>query len=641
MSEPPKKSFSEMRRELARQRGRTLPEDEEQKTPLHIVPSMPEEFIPDVLGDRSEEDLEIDGIIESIEILDAYRRWIGKEVNEKETSKREGLHVSCPNPHHRDKNPSAFINQDKKLWRCELCDDGGDVYDLAAIKFGYDRPGYKDGKTFYELRLEMAESYGYRVKKISGKTIVWKEEPEPDPSDQGGSSAEPEDKASEEEPSASVTVLHDKDVEDEATDQINYPSLDWREFVPHDTFLRKYMDACCNDDAPEEYHFWHGLLALGHAVGRKVYFDDSPNVYGNLLVCLLGGTGYGKSRSRRWLNTVLRGAVPWNENAATGCKLAPVAASGENLIAQFEYVAADPTNPKGPGLRLPVNGIVDYSEFSALLARAARMGASLKQTIMDLHDGFDEVSTSSNTGGTRIAVEPFCSITTTTQPKAVRPLLSRFDASSGFLNRWLFVGGPKKKREVLGGTRSKIQVNLDPAIEELKRIRAWGAASRSVWFDAEATAEAFKEYILTVVDPIRLRDETEMLTRLELTMKRLVLLFAINERKTEITMQDLDRLKPILDYLVVCYGILSAEIGITQIQEISSELLRHIRNIEEKTGRGASARDLGLRMKRKNYSPDLIKKALDTMIGLDWIDIEKPEKKSPGRPTLRYKVVGE
>jgi hypothetical protein len=44
-------------------------------------------------------------------------------------------------------------------------------------------------------------------------------------------------------------------------------------------------------------------------------------------------------------------------------------------------------------------------------------------------------------------------------------------------------------------------------------------------------------------------------------------------------------------------------------------------------------------MKRKNYSPDMIKRALDTMVGLDWLDIDKT--KGPGRPSIRYKVVGE
>ena len=67
------------------------------------------------------------------------------------------------------------------------------------------------------------------------------------------------------------------------------------------------------------------------------------------------------------------------------------------------------------------------------------------------------------------------------------------------------------------------------------------------------------------------------------------------------------------------------------------EILRHIKNIQAKTGRGASARDLALRMKRKNYSPDMINKALKTMEDLDWIDRDKT-KGQVGRPTIRWTV---
>lgn len=647
MTDKPK-SFAQMREELAAKRGRKIELEQTPKRSLQSVPAVDEDLIPDVLGDRSEDDIQIDGIVESIDILDAYRRWIGKEVDEKTTGQKEGIKVSCPIPGHRDSHPSAWLNLEKKTWFCGGCQEGGDLYDVAAIHFGYARPDYKDGKTFHDLRKEMAESYGYRFKQIAGTEVIWKEEasevasPTTDDDVESGVTIPPDtssDSVETDSNSGTVTTLFEKDVESSEAD-IDYPTLDWRTIIPENTFLYEYLKATAHDDSPEEYHFWHGLLALGHAVGRNVFLNDTRPVYSNLLVCLLGGTGFGKSRARAWLDEVIEEALPFRDNGldTTGCKLVPVPASGENLINQFQHIASDPSVPKGSlgNIRTPVNGIVDYDEFASLLARASRQGATLKQIIMAFSDSRPRISTSSNTGGTFEAYHPFCSITASTQPKAVRPLLSRTDTSSGFLNRWLFIGGPRKKREVMGGIHSNIRVDLTAACNELKRVRGWGAVERDVRFTEDGLIE-YERFVRKSVFPVQEHDESDLLTRLDLTMKRLVLLLCINECKVEADESIVKRCEPILQYLIQCYGILSAEIGITQMAEITSEILRHIENIQQKTGRGASARDLSQRMKRKNYSPDLIKRALETMVALDWIDVDK--SKGVGRPTLRYRVV--
>lgn len=656
----PSLSPSENRRNQLAARGESIPAAVEKTAQKAVEERFEPDLVPDVLSDRSEVDQEIDRVIDSIDILDAYRRWIGKEVDEKTTSQTEGIKVSCPNPGHRDSHPSAWVNSDKKTWFCGGCQEGGDIYDLGAIKFGFSRPEYKDGKTFHELRREMAEAYGLRTKKVAGEEVAWVEEPadsgeveaEPvsrnlavvreEPEEQQASDAEDEDRGEDTdapvEGQGTVTVLHDKDVDVE-DEMIDYPSINWKEIVPPDTFLWEYLSACSNDDSPEEYHFWHGLCALGHAVGRDVYLDDLKHVYGNMMLTLLGGTGYGKSRSRYWLDDVLEEVLPYRDNGldTEGCKLCPVPGSGENLIKQFEHIATDPSLPKGsPTIHTPVNGIVDFDEFASLLSRAMRPGNILKPVIQEFSDCKNRISISSNTSGTFEAYKPFCSITSTTQPKALRTLLSRYDTGSGFLNRWVFVGGKRKKRESVGGRWSGIRVDLDPAKEHLKRVRAWGSASRMVEFDREGY-EAWDEWFHNTIEPIQLNDETDLLPRIGLTMKRILLLFSINEKRTEIRAEDVERIKPLFTYLLRCYGIVNSEIGITQISEITTELLRHIQRIEEKTGRGASARDLQLRLKRKNYSPDMVSKALKTMTELDWIDIDK--QKGPGRPTLRYKVV--
>jgi hypothetical protein len=634
-------SFAERRRRLAEQRGRALPEGETDRQPLKTVPPVDDDLVPDVLSsEQSEENLKIDAIIKGMDPISAYRKWIGKKVVEKEVTWQE-CHISCPIPGHVDAHPSAWIltkpkgSKPRGTWFCGGCQEGGDLYDLAAI--GFKVSNYRDGKNFHDLRRQMAESFGYRFKTVSGTEVAWKEDEnktEPGIADDAPTIGATDKKKN------PVTVLYAKDVdEDDEADYIVYPVLDWKKLVPEETFLHDYLVATTHDDSPEEYHFWHGCLALGHAVGRNVYLNDTRPVYSNLLVCLLGGTGFGKSRSRYWLDEVIEAALPFHDNGldTSGCKLVPTPGSGENLINHFQHIAQDPSMGKMPiQIRTPVNGIVDYDEFASLLARSARQGSTLKQIIMGFSDGRTRINTSSNTGGTFEAFEPFCSITASTQPKAIRPLLVRTDTASGFLNRWLFIGGPKKQREVMGGSHSSIKVDLDPAIERLKRVRGWGATTRDVTFSEEALDE-YEKFVRYKVFPVQAKDDTDLLTRLDLTMKRLVLIFCINEHKTEVDKELVKRVEPILDYLIACYSILNAEIGITHMQELTTELLRHIKRIEESTGRGASARDLALRLKRKNHSPDLINKALKTMQELDWIDVDKT--KGPGRPTIRYKVV--
>lgn len=638
---------SENRRNQLAAMGK-LKEDEKPKSEFtKPEQKFEEDLVPDVIPERSEVDIQIDNVIDNIDILDAYRRWIGKEVDEKTTSQTEGIKVSCPNPGHRDKHPSAWINRDKKTWFCGGCQEGGDVYDLGAIKFGYPRPEYKTGKTFHDLRRDMAESYGLKTKKLAGEEVAWIEEPEaPVPPklklvpSEPELEAEPEPKPElkQEVKTKSVTTLHDKDVEVE-DELIIYPSLEWKEIVKPDTFLWEYMTACSNDDSPEEYHFWHGLVALAHTVGRNVYLDDIKPVYGNMMLCLLGGTGFGKSRSRYWMEDVLDEVVPFRDNGldTEGCKQCSTPGSGENLIKQFEHIARDPSYPTTPlNVYTSVNGIVDYDEFAGLLTRAMRQGSTLKTYIQQFADCKRRISNSSNTGGVTEAHNPFCTVTASTQPKAIRTLLTKYDTGSGFLNRWVFVAGPRKKRESIGGKRSRIRVNLGPAKEKLKKLRAWGATERVVELTDDGY-EMFDQWFHSTIEPIQLKDETDLLPRIGLTMKRLLLLFAVNEKRTDVSAEDVERIKPLLNYLIQCYGLVSAQIGISLVSEVAEEIVRHIQRIEENTGRGASARDLHLRMKHKNYSPDIVSKTLKTLTELDWIDAEKT--KGPGRPTLRYRVV--
>lgn len=626
----------EFKRRQALERGEELPQPEAAATPEWS----PDVQLPDLNegSNKSEEDIELDGIIKRIDAVTAYNKWIGKSVAK--GGKKDGNMISCPFPDHPDKDPSAWINTEDDTWFCGGCQLGGDVYDLAAIHFGYPMPGYKEGQLFHKLRQEMAESFGWVFKKVPGGEVIYQEAPESGPPTPPAGVAEPAPTAVPDTPAPPENVSQMWS-DDEEPEFIVYPTINWRELIPEDTFMFEYLTTCTNDDSPEEYHFWHGMVALGHASGRKVYLDDHNHVYGNLLVCLMGNTGVGKSRSRRWMDTCIREAMPYQEDGTqtTGVKLVPVPSSGEYLVSAFAYEGRDPANNKRSLGAQPVNGIVDFDELSAMMQRANRQGATLKPTIMAFADCNYEVKIGSLTRGDIIATGPFCSIIASTQPKAIRNLLTKSDAGSGFVNRWVFAGGREKQAEVLGGKHATFSVDLTKPIEELRKVRGWGAIERSISLDEDAYNE-FVRYYRTRIEPLKKNDDTDLLKRIDLLAKKLVLLFTINKRQMMVDLQSVKAMEAVLEYVIECFGILGSNIGSTVMQDVINEIQRHIVRHFRSTGRGASARDIARYTARKAITMEQIKKALDVMTALDIIEIEKPKSKV-GRPSIRYVAVGE
>ena len=645
---------AEFLRKKALERGEELPAEETPAVEAEVHQWSADVQLPDLDDGKSEDDYELDRIIKSIDFATAYNKWIGKSHAVK--SKKDGNMISCPMPNHPDKNPSAWFDEDGK-WNCGSCETGGDVYDLAAIHFGYPMPGYKDGALFHKLRQQMAESFGWTFKKVTGGTVMYRDEaPEdatttvttvvdapnhptqPEPADGASGLAVTKSETPVEPKPDNVALMWS---DDDKPDIVVYPTLNWRNIVPEDTFLFEYLEATSNDDSPEEFHFWHGMIGLGHAVGRNVKLGDHNDVFGNLMVCLMGNTGTGKSRSRRWIDTVLREACPYQEDgsATSGVKLVPVPSSGEYLVKAFSYEARDPSNNKRMLGYAPVNGIVDFDELSAMIQRANRQGATLKPTIMALADCNYEVKIGSMMRGDIIASQPFCSIIASTQPKSVRSLLSLSDTGSGFVNRWVFAGGKEKQAEVLGGVHATFSVDLTKSIEELRKVRGWGAVERTVSLDEDAYT-LYYQYYREILEPKKMGDESDLLKRIDLLSKKLMLLFAINKRKVIVDVQCVQAMIQVMEYVIECFGILGSNIGSTVMQEVMNEIQRHIIRHAKNTGRGASARDLARYTASKKFTLEQIKKALEVMTALDLIEIEKP-KSNIGRPSVRYNVVGE
>jgi len=612
------------------------------------------DLIPDIGDDKKRDatDDALDRLLNDIDVIEGYHKFCGKMRVDKRKRSREGIKVSCPIPGHTDANPSAWVNTDKNVWYCGRCGQGGDVYDLAAFHFGMPVPGYKEGGSFHELRKKMAQSYGYTFQEAPGLDKPILVPPATDPRDgPHGSLSKPkaeitkakveilgedkiiakaQGKVVDELPADDATVTHifgDVEPDEPAT-------LNWHKLAKEETFLAKYMDICTVDDAPEEYHFWNAILALGLAVGRDVVLDDQKRVLPNLFVCLLGGTGDRKSRSHAHLDELIYQAMPFkaDDPAGKGVDLLDSMASAEALIAGFINPIFDPTDPKKVASFSPVKGLIRFNELSALVGRAARKGNVLKPTLMEIYDGARVIQTASMTHGRKRAENPFGSMFTTTQPGALKTLLREDDAVSGFLNRIVFATGVPKKPVPIGGA----QIDILPAVDPLKRIQGWAGFGRIIlWSDP--AVQTFTEFFHDVLHPVQQADESGLLNRLDLLAKKLILLLCINEHLTEVNRDVVEMVISMYPYLTAAYGVPAAHIGSTINSEVRDELMRHI-EAHTKAG-GITMRRLMINVKRKNFPLDIVAKTIKHLCDLGFIEAQATS--GVGRPTVKYKVTAD
>jgi energy-coupling factor transporter ATP-binding protein EcfA2 len=586
------------------------------------------DLIPE-LDPRSDADAEMDRIINGIDILDAYNRWCGK-MRPDPKGKTESIMISCPTPTHADKNPSAWINLEKQTWFCGGCQIGGDAYDIAAFRFGYPVPGYKTGATFHELRREMAKDLGYVFTTLPGDVIVIEPPVEevkgnvavPEPS------SRPDDDNGDDSSSAEVIDLYE-----EPEDELPFIPLHWRTIVPEDTYLGAYMAATTVDDVPEEFHFWNALLGLGFALGRDVRLSDFIPVYGNLFVCTLGPSGAGKSKARGHLDRLLADAMPhdWSNPLSKGVRKINSPGSAEVLIHNFSKPVEDPANPKRIAYYAPVRGLVDFNELSALVGRSSRMGNVTIPALMQFYDMEKIVATSSMTHGSKEAHEPFGSALTTTQPRALRTLLTKADAASGFLNRWVFAPGREKQRFAIGG----VQVDMKPVVPYLDEIIGWagsfGPSEMMQWSDDGA--KRFTQFFHGRIEPDKKRSRSDMLIRMDLLMKKLILLFAANRMERAASLQSVEDAISCYDYLISAYSIPEGQIGNTLQSEVSDAIM----SVIEKNPQGLTLSQIARTLKRRKYPNDLLLKTCDTLVKIGFIKVESTRSGSVGRPSTRYK----
>lgn len=592
----------------------------------------------------------LDRVVDDLDIIAAYNQYAQKGIVDP-GGRTESIKVRCPNPSHPDHNPSAWINTEKQTFMCATC-GGGDKFDIAAWYFSMPVPGYKQGRSFHELRERIAASRGYTVSRSAGVTTITAPEvlqagtdvPEAvrevaevpaDPTvgpDGAHIEVGPPVAPFVDAPLAAVTDIADhRAVPLELVDEI---ALDWKPLCPPGTFLDIYMRQTVVDDVPEEYHFWNGLLAIAAALGRDATLQDLRPVYGNLFVCILGRTGAGKSKAKYLLDLLLHEALPYSitDPFSKGVLRANAPASAEALIWMFQKKIKDPSTGKEDNF--PVRGIVDYNELSSLVGRTQRSGNVLTPTLMQFYDMEPTVSTTSRTHGTELAVEPYACAVTTSQPKSLKGLLTQGDAASGALNRWFFAVGKSKPRIAVGGSMP----DITPAIKPLKDIQGWATAVKQITWSQDAL-DSFTRFFVTTIEPTMKRDETDLLSRLDLLCKKLVLLFTANMQHRQVQVESIDQMKHMFDYILQCYGVPGAQVGSTLQEEIRTDILKAVVSHQSRKGVGPTARDINQLLKQRKHPLDIFNRTLKHMVEIEEINSEVVMPiGGRGRPATRYTV---
>lgn len=603
-----------------------------------------DDLVPDIdAPERSQEEQDIDAVLERIGIVEAYNKWSNKGTVEP-GNKTEGIKVRCPNPAHPDHDPSAWLNTNKQVWVCAGCGfEGGDKFDIAAWSLGFPVPGYKQGKGFHELRRAMAIDLGYTVRGSgSGSDRVVAPAASTSDAPRGESASPAPDDESQDEPSATVTTLHPEPTPADfiSKGDAKKIKIDWTEYADDSSFLAAWMDATSKDDLPEEYYFWQGLMAIGLAAGRDVRLLDLKDVFGNLFLTIIGTTGSGKTRTTGNLKRMLYDALPYDHDDPSnmGVRMVEGSSSGEALIDQFvkEEDPLDPTNKN----TVSVRGLIDFGELATLIGKASSPTSILKPKLMDFYDNSPVVSTSSRSFGNAMAREPFAAAVTSTQPRSIRNLVNHSDIDSGFLNRWVFIYGTEKERVAYGNT----PLDLHKPAEALRSLKGWCARMRGLP-GMTLTGEALDLYVkfhARVVTPIISStagfDDDPMLGRIELTMKKLILLFTIDSKEPTPSKRSVEKAISLWPYLEMTYTLASGAIASTPDNDLENEIISLIETYD-KQGSKAQRKTVSDRLARK-HERESIKRAIERLMFLQILEEEESRTGTRG-PSKKYLILKE
>jgi hypothetical protein len=588
---------------------------------------------------------------------DTFKWWLknrpAEEAITKLTTKRpfpampfpkiENNMFRCPWPEHEDKDPDAWLNTEKKTWNCGPCGAGGDWIELAAAAFSYTHPGQKMSEKradFPQLLAELKVLFGWvdptEPNTLATETPPEQEEPEPPPPVKPIKATKPAPAKNGKVPVPGKSYSYYTEDDDK-----DYPTIDVDLIgLKPDTFLSMYFHETDKDDSPSEFGFICGLTALSLAIGRSLVLKDQPDVIANLAIVLTGTTTVGKSRAINHLVRLIRDTLPYDPmDPSVGIWVSKNPGSGEYLVKEF--IVPDPGDKSKPPTKFcRITALIMYDEFSNAVSKSDIRGSSLKNQIMNVVDASDPLGTGAIGSGRLLAYGAFGALAATTQPEAAATLFTKEDIANGLLNRIIFANGrPKVKRAF-----PTDYVDLEAAGLELLSIRDWARGLPYIDWSDDARVLWTDIYENRITD-LQLHDPTAMLGRLDLLLKKLMLLFAINDKSSKIMGNHVEQAAALIDYICHCFRVLSGKMlsspEVDNEKKVLSYIAKFMKGGEEVSKWGPTARDITKHGFRSLLPTKQLLQILKSLEESEEIrsEVVKPISGKAGRPTRRYRKI--
>ena len=365
------------------------------------------------------------------------------------------------------------------------------------------------------------------------------------------------------------------------------PVFDWRNMVPENTPMHDYLMTVCEDDSPEEYHVANFLQFIGLLLGKDVHLNAGRKVYGNCMTCIVGRTGAGKSSSERYIDTLIERIMRFDveDHLTKGVRVIRSAGSGPWISSLFNHIVEEEKpNPTGKGGPLKVKhanpgvrAIIRWPEMSTMLARGDN-AEKIKATLQEIFDVAPSIGGGSLSNGEYRADNPFGSVATTTQTKMLSKIVGVNDVHSGLLNRFWFIIGNPKERQVWPKA-----IELEPLVPKVELIRKWAIekSSGGSWHGVHevvdrsvpnASGQVYEEFIASTIHPM-MKLDNDMLQRVDLTFKKLVLLFSANMTENVVSVSAVEQAKAYFDYLIKCYEVVTEQLVNTDMSDQEQKVL--------------------------------------------------------------------
>lgn len=321
--------------------------------------------------------------------------------------------------------------------------------------------------------------------------------------------------------------------------------INWEDFLQPDTPLYRMMKAAAVTDIPDEFVLFSIYTAFGAQIGRRVELVDSVRpVDGALWTVLSGDTGTKKSTVAMQMERILHNVCP--PSGSNGVKLQGTPASGERFM---DMLRREETI--GVGVSVEVEECVNSAsfmyvdEFSMLATAMGRAGNTLGSHLLQVYGcGRDQIVRPTEAMG-RVSFPvtgPLLGILSTTQPNRLMTMLDQYDVASGYMNRFVFIGGVPRRICVpmmgFGPDWDAVQAEFQLIENRLNCADRFIPMHDKAFVDKpwQLTPDSgglvrLREWIM---EQDRIMAETdnsmirEMLARRDLLIKKLVLLMAVN-----------------------------------------------------------------------------------------------------------------